>query len=335
MKGTRGIDSSQAREGTGMGNLKTRLSAMLSRQGLRSALSRVGPDLAVWADVRAFPPLAVLVALNCVAAMAALRPYAGGPALKLTNSRLCIAAVSASLLALAARWWLSRIESQPPAGWLRGLLAVSSILPALALLTAVNERHSNWAVAALSACGVATAAAMLGWKRRVAASAAVDASGQRPVTPIEPTPFVQPERIKVSLVSSPNPVPLPGSRRDPAPLAHETRVPGSVADDSQNLAWLRRTRDAAGREHVSGVLVASFAENQSTATLHVPFCPPFELVPEFESEIVATPSVRIKATAVFAYGARLELKRSAEIDAPLDAQVRFHATAARLSARAA
>ncbi|MBS0266770.1 MAG: hypothetical protein JSS02_32885, partial [Planctomycetes bacterium] len=57
--------------------------------------------------------------------------------------------------------------------------------------------------------------------------------------------------------------------------------------------------------------------------------------PEFSFQIVDGGDVRARTPAVFRYGARLELKRTAELDESLQVKVQFKAVAHAKATRAA
>src|SRR5579862_8645288 len=101
---------------------------------LESLSMQAQRDLALWCDIRVFPPLAVLAGLGCVSAMIVLRERSGGPPLRLTDWRLCLAATAAAALTIGSRWLLGRIERESPAFWMRVLLAAGSVLPIVVLL---------------------------------------------------------------------------------------------------------------------------------------------------------------------------------------------------------
>src|SRR5262245_15896228 len=100
---------------------------------VRDALSRLRSAIAVWADIRAFPALAVIAGLDCVAGLVLDRKWNNGPPLHLTNARLLCGALAVAVLTVGSRWWLSRMERETPAQWLRVLLAALCIVPMLAL----------------------------------------------------------------------------------------------------------------------------------------------------------------------------------------------------------
>src|SRR5262249_30996724 len=102
--------------------------------GVGEVLGQAKCDAAMWADLRAFPALAVIAALDCVGPLVLARKWGGGPPFHLTNARFLVGALAAGALVLGSRWWLGRMECNPPARWLRVVLAALGILPMLALL---------------------------------------------------------------------------------------------------------------------------------------------------------------------------------------------------------
>jgi hypothetical protein len=86
---------------------------------------------------------------------------------------------------------------------------------------------------------------------------------------------------------------------------------------------------------LNGSLVAEFAAGQALATLHVPFLPIFPRAPLLECRVAEGSPVRIKRTAVYPYGARLELKRTGDTSAASRSEVGVRAQFIQRSSRAA
>jgi hypothetical protein len=74
------------------------------------------------------------------------------------------------------------------------------------------------------------------------------------------------------------------------------------------LQQLHRSRAADGRETILGTIVAEFAPGERMATLHVAFCPPFEILPQVEAEIADGPDASVKVAQVLHNGARLDVR---------------------------
>jgi hypothetical protein len=305
--------------------------------------AKVHSDVALWFDVRGISPLAVLAALNCVAGLMAIQERAAGTFLKLSDLRMCIAAAAATLLIIASRWLLRRLERQPPAFWIRSLLAAASILPPVTLLTTSATHNSLWAAAVVFLLAIVSANANALWNFCFE-------SGDEPFL-IRPKTTADPLVLRV-LESPPrreicdSMATLPtdqAAERQPEPL--ETRrvanacpmVPSSTLAVNHSAAddWQERTIGQSGRAVVRGKLTAAFLAGQSQATLHIPFVPPFAVLPEFSCKVVDAPGVRARTPAVYRYGARIELKRSANVEAPQQVAVEFCALAAGLANRAA
>jgi hypothetical protein len=268
----------------------------------REALLRVKRDLAVWSDVRSFPALAVLAGLDCVAVLILLRERAGSPPLRLANSRLCGAALAAAALTVGSRWFLARIEQEKPALWIRSLLAALSVLPLAALLTTATSRNSPWAISLVSALAVMAGNVNLLWSRRWVAD--------------RDRPLANPRHAVI------------GSG------THESSV-GNTAPAQNSHEWIERTIDPAGGVACRGRRVAQFAAGQSVATVHIPFVPAFDSLPEFSCEVVDDRSIRSRTPAVYRYGARVEFRRIGVISTAIRVEIRFQASAAAQSSRAA
>jgi hypothetical protein len=276
-----------------------------SKARWRIAQARLLRDLTVWSDIRAFPPWAILAGLNCVACLVLMRQHTGGLPLRMTNWRLCVAAVAATGLTVASRWLLARIEREPPAFRIRVFLAAVSVFPMIVLLTVATPRNSLGAVGFVSLLAVAAGNVNLLWNRRYSATpAASTTSGESTET--------KPDVVQVSSNAA-------------LPLS-----PPHVAGSE----WTERSSDERGQVLLRGKVSAGFAAGQSLTTVHIPFVPAFTGVPEFSCEIIDQPAVRARPPAVYRYGVRIELKRSGNAALPLDVEVEFRATLAS-TARAA
>jgi hypothetical protein len=302
-----------------------------SAGSIRHCAAGVPADLAVWTDVRAFPPLAVIAALDCLAGLLLWRKSAGGSPLALTNVRLSLAALAIAALIVGGRWWLARIEGKSPALWLRTLLMVLAALPMLVLLSLANAHHSPWAVSLTGALTVVSGGAVLLWNRL---SSARSASSESP----SPLPVLV--RFPATVVAVPCPT--------DADRAVPTSVPGNAAgttylvDDANGATaggepdeWMERTTDGSGSAILRGRVVAEFTSGQSVATVHIAFCPAFVQIPEFTCEVEGAPSARARAPAVYRYGARIELKRAGDTSAPARLRLCFRASIPAGSSRAA
>lgn len=104
------------------------------------------------------------------------------------------------------------------------------------------------------------------------------------------------------------------------------------AGDAAASHWQRRTATG-GEEVLTGMSVARFQPGEKQIQLHLSFCPPLARPPQLDFALPEGLPVRCKAAAVYAYGARLELRRTEaaeELDFPVHytAQARLPGTAA-------
>ena len=83
---------------------------------------------------------------------------------------------------------------------------------------------------------------------------------------------------------------------------------GSEESTENEVASQRRERFERG-ERIYGRRLVEFDEGASLAVLHLSFCPPFDGVPTFDSDLTGGEDVEIKASSIQAYGARLEISR--------------------------
>jgi hypothetical protein len=304
----------------------------LLRMQLQIALLRLLRDLSIWSDIRAFPPLGMLAGLNCVAVLILMRQQSPGPSLRLTDLRLCAAALAACGLTIASRWLLARIEGRPPAFRIRALLAAIGAFPLIVLLSLATPRNSPWSISFVSLLAVAAGNANLLWNRGKSASRVAarrsrglcteKVSGTLPQVD-DPVPDQNPKVPDTFFVQSP-PGELLGAKPDIVRLA-PTAAPALASMPDAGNEWTQR-RCNQGQVQLRGRVHASFAARQSLASVHIPFVPAFGGIPEFTCQIIDQPDVRARAPAVYRYGARIELKRSGNANGPLEVEVEFRAT---------
>lgn len=267
-------------------------------------------DLSVWSDIRAFPPLAVWGGVHCVAVMLLARRLTDATSLKLTSTQLCVTATIAALMVIAARAMLARVESLPPARWLRLIAAFASAAPIATLFFGSGRRLSLGTCTYLGLVIWVVGVAVWLWNREFI---------ERLLTSFLLPPPGSP------LVSGPAPLSRPAVNRE-----HESERRGP-------FETLRLTRTAApdGSDRLDGVMTAEFANGQVATTLHIPFLPTFPLAPELVCDVDKQAAVRIKGTAVYPYGCRIELKRFGDVSASIRVEVRFSATSRSSSSHAA
>ncbi len=110
-------------------------------------------------------------------------------------------------------------------------------------------------------------------------------------------------------------------------------VSGEPAD-GLTTQWMTRQTRPDGGEHLEGGVRAVFAAGQRSASVHVPFTPPFSAVPNVECEIVGDESARWKVSVVYSYGMRIELKRN-DSHEPAEVELAYAATCEHVQSDAA
>ena len=95
-------------------------------------------------------------------------------------------------------------------------------------------------------------------------------------------------------------------------LETEELEPTAESTDRQVEQELRRTAYADGRTVVEGRLQAVFEPRQRLSVQHVAFCPPLPERPDMEAYIVDGEEGDVRVTEIECYGARIELRRSAQ-----------------------
>jgi hypothetical protein len=84
-----------------------------------------------------------------------------------------------------------------------------------------------------------------------------------------------------------------------------------------------RERDEFGGELIHGVACVDFARGERTAIEHLVFCPMLAELPSVEVEPVGDIECDVRATHVFRYGARFEVKLDEPCDEPTRVRLAF------------
>lgn len=104
----------------------------------------------------------------------------------------------------------------------------------------------------------------------------------------------------------------PPVRRSPAADLPSTTTPALVDERTvRNRHSIARLQTVDGRDALHGAWSTYLAPGQTTAQIHIAFCPPFAAVPRLEYRQVAGPPARIKIGQALPHGARLEVKLTA------------------------
>ena len=267
-------------------------------------------QLSVWKDVRAVPPLAIWAGSVCVALMLLVRRWSD-PALRLSSSQIGVTATLAGILAIVARALLGRLERERPARWIRGAAALVAAFPIAALAVAASRRMPPALTGCVCGLAMFVGLAAWVWSREVVENL-VAAFFLPPTSEYEPAAA-------------------------PATLPFRSAPGTTEATDSRQrkVAWVSRALLDGGREELQGALVADFAPRQALATLHVPFLPVFPRSPGFICDLDEGAPLRVRSTAVYPYGARIELKRTGDTSAAGRYEIRFRASQPEALARAA
>jgi len=78
---------------------------------------------------------------------------------------------------------------------------------------------------------------------------------------------------------------------------------------------------------IEGAIPVEFAAGQKQANVHLTFWPPFSAAPELECRLEHEQAIRFKVSALHAYGARIEAKRSTDLDSQMNVELSFEASA--------
>jgi hypothetical protein len=109
--------------------------------------------------------------------------------------------------------------------------------------------------------------------------------------------------------------------RQPQHVTHEGD--SAVAGDIRQHQTRERAADRT--ELVHGTLRAGFITGQRTAIEHLAFCPMLAAVPRISATAVDDVDCTVRATHVYRYGARLEIRLKEPCDEPIEVLVRYEA----------
>ncbi|GHT38485.1 hypothetical protein FACS189427_12610 [Planctomycetales bacterium] len=111
------------------------------------------------------------------------------------------------------------------------------------------------------------------------------------------------------------------SDESPVSAAPSARVNDNISEDNdlkedgkeiwdENITHqLTRRKTQDGNELVEGMILAEFTDNQLTATVHIPFCPPFEQTPAVEAYLLEDTDATVSVSSSEVFGVRFEVKR--------------------------
>jgi hypothetical protein len=111
------------------------------------------------------------------------------------------------------------------------------------------------------------------------------------------------------------------------PRATDKGIDGEARVGSD--VWQHHTRERVvdGSELVHGTLRAGFVAGQRTASEHVVFCPMLSAVPRITAMALDQLDCSVRATHIYRYGARLEIRLPEPCDEPVDVLVHYEARA--------
>lgn len=117
----------------------------------------------------------------------------------------------------------------------------------------------------------------------------------------------------------------PGLRRraKPRPKSSEAVEVGGVSQSSDVRQQQTRERAADGREAIYGTFRAVFSPCQRVTIEHLVFCPMLAGVPRLTAVVLDELNCSVRATHVYRYGARLEVKLQEACDEPVEVLVQY------------
>lgn len=270
---------------------------------------------------RDFPAYAVIAGLNLTALLMLIRRLGGHSFPGLTAERIGIAAVIAAGMALVAREITHRTNGGKESVAWRLCQAFFASSPLLALAVAVASWRFAIAAGATLLAGIVVASAAFFWPVL------------RPVGSLRATksPLIpEPDKREEFDIDLRNPEPRPEeafSLNSDVSDGEWSLEESAYTDCESDKATLRLTRFVTpeGTDRLDGTILAEFPPNRKLVTIHIVFCPPFARTPTFECAAESS-GVRVGVSAVYPYGARLELKRTEEIGEPARVPVAFEAS---------
>jgi hypothetical protein len=123
-----------------------------------------------------------------------------------------------------------------------------------------------------------------------------------------------------------------GARDSMAPDVQEAtaiktrRSPALPAPSDRTSQCIERVQTASGSDRLAGTLMTYFAPGQTTAYVHVAFCPPFVAVPRVEYRQTGDPAARVKVGQVLPHGIRFDVKLYGPAPAPVQLVLEVRAT---------
>jgi len=98
------------------------------------------------------------------------------------------------------------------------------------------------------------------------------------------------------------------------------------SENTETTQWMSRTATSAGESAEGGCRI-EFAVQQKVMAVHIPFSPAFSVVPCFECEAIDGTGVKIKVSARYRYGVRLELTRQGDLSLTRSVPLEWYAAA--------
>ena len=246
------------------------------------------------------------------------------PALACT---IAFIATMASLVANAVFQSVRRVDSRKRIGVIAGIV---TLVPPTVLGIVVLPQQSSLATAFLVSLFVLASIVVLFCS---------DFAHESPYTAWTDTASVNHEvtsAYEIEIAAS-----LPTSDRQPqldasgkledvgdASISIEDEEHSESEDSTDTCQWMTRRIDDVGNDTIEGSIKVQFEVGQKQVTLHLPFSPAFATRPDVECEVVNDCSARLKIAAIQAYGIRVDVRRSSDIDQPETAEIGFCATAA-------
>lgn len=123
-----------------------------------------------------------------------------------------------------------------------------------------------------------------------------------------------------------NPVPVETNPHLAAADEEEELEEESEDEESDPVSQSQKRTLVDGQEVVEGVVLIRFQPGEKQVQSHIAFCPPLDQPPVVEHFLPDGIPARSKVAACYAYGLRIELRRSTDITEELEFPVHYRAT---------
>jgi hypothetical protein len=110
---------------------------------------------------------------------------------------------------------------------------------------------------------------------------------------------------------------------NPFQLEQEPNALNQEEQDNDILHRMSRSKQQDGTEIMAGMARLIIPAGIKTETVHLSFCPAFKEMPSIECETISELSVKVRVAEIRKYGARLEIRRSENIEEECPVEIEY------------